>query len=79
MDEMAVRNLIGEYDYTTLLIELDDRFYKFQQATKDAFWKAVLVQINSGTVEIEKLVSFAKSWLWIYDRIKAVVHQAKEI
>lgn len=79
MDEMTVRNLIGEYDYVTLLIELDDWFYKLQPETRNAFWRAIYVQINSGMVEITQLISFAKAWLGIYDRIKVMVHGAKGV
>lgn len=79
MSEHIVRGLIGEDDFTSLLIALPDLFFlNTPPYIRDAFWRAVLAQINSGVTEVEQLIIFTRGWLKIYQRIITMVHEAKE-
>ena len=74
MNELMVRNLIGEDDFMALLIGMPDLFFNLPKGTQEAFWNTVLVSINDGVREVEKLIELGKTWLGIYQRIKTVVH-----
>ena len=72
-----IRILLGETEFTELLINLPDQFYlDFSPSTQDAMWKAMLAEINHGITDVKSLTASAKSWIETYAEIKRLVKTA---
>ena len=70
MDELMVRNLLGEDKFMELLIKLPDEYFELRKSTQDAVWKTILMKINEGINEVEQLVKYARIWMKLYQRVQ---------
>lgn len=68
MNEIMLVGLIGEEAFAQLLIDLPDDFFGLHRPVQDDLWRQVLIQVNRGVTDIEKLISFAKLWIVLYQR-----------
>jgi hypothetical protein len=75
MNEIMIRGLIGEEDFTRILIGLPDEFFGMHKETQEALWGAVLAKINDGEMDIKKLIDFARQWVNLYPVVKAQIHK----
>jgi len=75
MDEIMIRNLVGEEDFTRILIGMPDEFFGMHKPTQEALWGAVLAKINEGTTDIKELIIFARQWITLYPVVKASIHK----
>ena len=76
MDEIMIRNLVGEEDFTRILIGMPDEFFGMHKPTQEALWGAVLAKINEGTTDIKELIIFARQWINLYSTVKSSIHRA---
>ena len=68
MYRQIVMGLIGEAKYAEIVGSLPNEFFKLNRTNQEALWKAILMKINEGISDIEKLIIFAGNWLDIFQR-----------
>jgi hypothetical protein len=72
LNELMVIGLIGEEGFTRILIGLPDDFFGFHRSDQEALWKFILLKINEGTREVEKLISYALVWIRMFQKAQII-------
>ena len=70
MNAIMITGLIGEDNFAELLIGFPDEFFSMNKQVQEELWRLILMQINRGVREVEKLINFAKLWIVLYQAEK---------
>ena len=68
MYRQMIMGLIGEAKFAEIVGGLPNAFFSLSRTNQEALWNAILMKINEGINEVEKLIIFAGNWLDLFQR-----------
>ena len=66
MASIFVSNLLGQDNFTELLINMPDDYFELTGYAQISLWKMIYYQVSRGNCEIEFLTNLASEWLKLY-------------